>query len=284
MEKKDKEYHIRISANNPWFKLNLKEVWQYRDLIVLFTKKAFTVKYKQTILGPLWLFIGPIFSCVVYTVLFGRIAGLSTEGVPRLLFYLTSNAIWGFFSNCLNANTGTFVENARLFGKVYFPRLSIPVSRIFTSLIQFAIQMVLVIAFLVYYYFKGEVHPNLSAFYLIPIVLLQLGALGMGVGILISSLTTKYRDLYSLFGFGFQLWMYATPVVYPMSQIKEPLLRKFILINPVSMSMEAFRYVFLGVGHVDARIFILSCAFTLVMLTGGIMIFNRVERTFMDTV
>lgn len=284
MRDEEKEYHVQISAKHRWFDLKLDEVWAYRDLILLFTKKSFTVRYKQTILGPLWLLINPIMSSLMYTVIFGHIAGLSTDGVPKLLFYLTGDAVWGYFSTCLTSNAGTFTGNAGLFGKVYFPRLTIPISNILSALIQLMIQLLLVFGFGAYYVSQGMVSPNPSALWLLPVALLQMGLLGMGVGIIVSSLTTKYRDLSVLVGFGVSLWMYATPVVYPLSQVSEDLLRRMILLNPVTMPMEAFRYVLLGVGTLSLRHFILSWGITLVTMLIGILIFNRIERTFMDTV
>lgn len=284
MKDEKKEYHVQVSAKHRWFDLKLDEVWAYRDLILLFTKKSFTVRYKQTILGPLWLFINPILSSMMHTVIFGRIAGLSTDGVPKLLFYLTGNAVWGYFSTCLTSNAGTFTGNAGLFGKVYFPRLTIPLSHVLSALIQLMIQMLLVLGIGGYYVLHGIVSPNPTALWLLPVALLQMGLLGMGVGIIVSSLTTKYRDLSVLVGFGVSLWMYGTPVVYPLSQVTEDFLRRMILLNPVTMPMEAFRYVLLGVGTLSLRHFVLSWAITLVTMLIGILIFNRIERTFMDTV
>lgn len=205
-------YHIHISSKRKWFSFNLKEVWQYRDLIVLFTKRTFTLTYKQTILGPAWIFLNPLFSSIIYAFVFGGIAGMSTDGVPQILFYLCSNAIWIFFSTSVTKNASTFTANANVFGKVYFPRLTIPISNVLASVIQFCVQMILVAFFLTYYVIKGVVHPDWKLWLLIPLVLIHLGLLGLGCGIIISSLTTKYRDLAILVTFGVQLWMYATPV------------------------------------------------------------------------
>lgn len=277
--------HTHISAEHKWFQLNLREVFRYRDLIWLFTTRSFTVSYKQTILGPAWLFINPFISSVMYTIVFGQIAKLSTDGIPQILFYLCGNAIWGFFSNSLTNNSGTFVGNAYLFGKVYFPRLTMPISSMLTGVIRFGIQMILVLGFLIYYAIIGAVSPHWWAWILVPFILLHLGLMGMGLGIIISSLTTKYRDLSVLVSFGMSLWMYGTPVVYPLSQLSgNPILEKILLINPVTMPIELFRYAILGVGTLRAGYFILSIVFTLIVLFFGIIIFNRVERTFMDTV
>ena len=277
-------YHTHITAKRQWFELNLKEVWQYRDLIVLFTKRNFTVRYKQTILGPAWLFITPIISSLIYTFIFGGIAGIGTEGVPQLLFYMGGNAIWTYFSSCVTKNAATFTSNANVFGKVYFPRLTTPISNMLTSGIEFTIQMLIVLAFLVYYLILGAVQPHWLEWLLIPIVLLHLGVMGLGFGIIISSLTTKYRDLSILVSFGVQLWMYITPVVYPLSQAQEGHFRTLLLVNPVTAPVEVFRYALLGQGTIVPWALAWSWAFTLIVAIFGIMIFNRIEKTFMDTV
>ena len=277
-------YHTHISSKHNMLELNLKEVWRYRDLIVLFTKRNFIVKYKQTILGPAWIFLNPLFSSIIYAFVFGSVAGIGTDGVPALLFYLCSNAVWLFFSTCIVSNARTFTENANVFGKVYFPRLTTPISNMLSAVIQFVVQMILVGLFLVYYLIRGEVQPNWSAWLLIPLVLLHLGMFGMGCGIIVSSLTTKYRDLAVLVDFAVQLWMYATPIVYPMSELGNGWMKIILMINPVTAPVEVFRYAVLGQGTIMINSLILSIAITLLMLFGGIMIFNKVERTFMDTV
>ena len=278
------QYHTHITAKHRWFELNLKEVWRYRDLIILFTKRNFTVRYKQTVLGPAWLFITPIISSLIYTFIFGGIAGIGTEGVPQLLFYMSGNAIWTFFSSCVTRNASTFTANAGVFGKVYFPRLTTPISNMFTSAIEFAIQMMMVLFFLVYYLFRGAVHPHWLYCLLIPVVLLHLGIMGMGTGIIISSLTTKYRDLSILVGFGVQLWMYITPVVYPLSQADNGTFKTLLLVNPVTAPVEMFRYALLGQGTIVPWALGWSWGFTFLVALFGVMIFNRVEKTFMDTV
>ncbi|MDO4515221.1 MAG: ABC transporter permease [Lachnospiraceae bacterium] len=265
------------------FDLKLKEVWQYRDLIWLFTKRGFVVSYKQTILGPLWLFLNPLLTSVVYVILFGNIAKLSTDGIPQLLFYLSGNAIWTYFSGCLSGNASTFTGNARLFGKVYFPRLVIPFSNVLSSILRFGIQMILVLAVLVFYAAKGQVHPNWWAWLLLPVLLLWLGIMGMGIGLIVSSVTTKYRDLSVLVGFGLQLWMYATPVVYPLSVVHGSL-RALLLLNPVTQVVELFRYAVLGIGNVSVWNILWSWAVAFAAVLSGIVIFHRIERTFMDTV
>lgn len=278
------KYHTHITSERKWFELNLKEVWQYKDLIFLFTKRNFSLTYKQTILGPLWIFINPFITSVMYTLVFGNIAKIGTDGVPHLLFYLTGSAIWTFFAGCVNRNSHTFTANAGVFGKVYFPRLTVPISNVLYGMIQFFVQMIMVGFFLVYYICKGAVSPSWTNWLCIPVILVHLGILGMGVGIIISSLTTKYRDLSFLVGFGVQLWMYGTPIVYPLSQIGEGWLKQIVLINPVTMPIEAFRYAILGQGTVAFHYLILSWIITIVSAVFGIMLFNRTEKTFMDTV
>jgi len=280
----DNNYHIHISSKHSWMKLNLKEVWQYRDLIYLFTKRNFVVSYKQTILGPAWIFLTPLFSSIVQAFVFGGIAGIETDGVPMMLFYLCSNAIWAFFSSSLVNNASTFTANAYVFGKVYFPRLTTPISNILSSMIRFAIQMILVLGFMVYFLIQGTVSPNWGAWIMVPVELVHLGILGMGFGIIISSLTTKYRDLTVLVDFGVQAWMYLTPIVYPISTVTEGWMRTLLMINPVTSGVEMMRYAILGKGAVAWGFYGLSWAITLAVALVGIMIFNKVERNFMDTV
>ena len=279
-----KQYYTHISSERKRFELNLKEVWKYKDLIVLFTKRSFQLSYKQTILGPAWIFLNPFITSVIYTFIFGGIAGIKTEGVPHILFYLCSNAIWSFFGTSVTKNSQTFTHNAAVFGKVYFPRLTVPISNILSSVIQFGIQMIMVMGFLIYYVIVGEVHPNWTAWLFIPLILIHLGIMGLGFGVIISSLTTKYRDLAILVTFGVQLWMYATPIVYPLSTLGDGLMRTFLLINPVTTPVELFRYAVLGHGAVEPGFLILSVAITIIVAIFGIMLFNRVEKNFMDTV
>ena len=278
------DYHIHISSQHRWFQLNLKEVWQYRDLIYLFTKRSFVVSYKQTILGPAWIFLTPLFSSIVQAFVFGEIAGIETDGVPVLLFYLCSNAIWTFFSTCLINKANTFTENAYVFGKVYFPRLTMPISNILSCAIRFGIQMILVLLFMVYFLIQGQVAPHWAAWLLIPVELVHLGVLGMGFGIIVSSMTTKYRDLGVLVGFGVSLWMYLTPIVYPLSIAAEGWMKTLLMLNPVTIPVEIIRYAVVGKGTFLWGYYGLSWLLTLAVALLGIMIFNKVERTFMDTV
>ena len=283
-ETNPKRYHTHITAEHRWYELNLKEVWQYRDLIGLFTKRSFVVAYKQTILGPAWIFINPFITSVMHTIVFGNIAKIGTDGIPHILYYMASNAIWGFFSACVSNNASTFTSNAHVFGKVYFPRLTKPISNVLSRCIRLLIQMLMVGGFLVYYIFKDAVHPHWTAWLLIPFVIIHLGIMGMGVGVIISSMTTKYRDLSILVSFGIRLWMYGTPVVYPISQLDPGLLKSLVLLNPVTAPIEVFRYAVLGTGTIMPGYLAISWAFTIVVALLGIMIFNKVERTFMDTV
>ena len=278
------DYHIHISSKHRWFDLNLKEVWRYRELIALFTKRDFVVSYKQTILGPAWIFLTPLFSSLVQAFVFGGIAGIETDGIPTLLYYLTSNAVWAFFASCLTNNANTFTANAYVFGKVYFPRLTTPISNVLSSIIRFCIQMILVLAFMVYFLFQGTVDPNWLWWFMIPVELIHLGILGMGCGVIISSLTTKYRDLTVLVDFGVSAWMYLTPVVYPLSTLAEGWMRTALMCNPVAIPMELMRFAILGEGSIHWGFYGLSWLVTVVVALLGIIIFNKVERNFMDTV
>jgi lipopolysaccharide transport system permease protein len=272
-----------ISNRSGWLDTNLKELWRYRDLILLFVRRDFVAIYKQTILGPLWFLLQPLFTTIVFTIVFGKIANIPTDGLPQPLFYMAGIVGWNYFANCFSATSNTFVTNAGIFGKVYFPRLAVPVSVVITNLMTFVIQFVVFIAFLFFFYLKGSsVKPNLFIL-LTPYLILQMGILGLGFGILISSLTTKYRDLSFAVTFGVQLWMYATPIVYPMSQIPERWQWLFAL-NPMAAIIEAFRYAFLGAGSIKPLFLGISLAVTLVVLGIGIVLFRRIEKTFMDTV
>ncbi len=277
------QWDLVIRPQRSWFDLRLGELWHARDLVMLFVWRDFVSVYKQTILGPLWYLIQPVLTTVVFTVVFGRIASLPTDGLPQFLFYLSGIVIWGYFSECLNKTSQTFITNAHLFGKVYFPRLAVPVSILISNLVAFAIQYLLFIGFLVYYLAAGaDVYPNLWVL-LTPFLLLIMAGLGLGFGIIVSSLTTRYRDLRFLVTFGVQLWMYATPVIYPVSSIPARF-QWLILANPMTPILEAFRYAYLGAGSVNPAMLLYSAAFMLVVLLAGTLLFNRIEQTFMDTV
>lgn len=275
--------YTKITSKNRLLDVKLGEVWEYRDLIILFTKRSFSVSFKQTILGPLWLFLNPLLSSVMYMIVFGNIARLGTDGLPQMLFYLSGNALWGYFSSCVTKNATTFTENAALFGKVYFPRLAVPISNMISAAIRFLIQMIMVIGLLIYYVVLGTVSVRPIVAVILPLILVWLGILGVGTGIIISSLTTKYRDLGILVTFGIQLWMYGTPVVYPLSTVNGTL-KTIILANPASAPMELFRWALLGVGNPEPWSVAVSITATAAIAFAGILLFNKVERNFMDTV
>ena len=272
-----------VSSKQKWFSVNLKDIWKYRDLIILFVKRDLTTSYKQTVLGPLWIIINPLLSTTVFTVIFGVIAGIPTDGTPQFLFYMSGNILWNFFSSCLNRASGTFLGNARLFGKVYFPRLVMPISGILYNLINFMLQTaVYVILVIVYSLIGANVHPNLLII-LAPFLVLQTALLGTGMGLIISSITTKYRDLNVLVSFGVSLLMYITPVVYPISRVPENF-RWLMLLNPVAPIVETYRCAFLGSGSFEWQFLLISLAVTLALLFWGVIVFNKVEKNFIDTV
>ena len=277
-------YHIHVDAGPSPLPFDLRELLRYRDLIWLLTKREFQLSFKQTILGPFWIVIRPLLSSLVYLVLFGTIAGLSTAGLPKLLFYLCSSAVWGFFSGCINRNSSAFLQNARVYGKVYFPRLAIPLSNVLSTGIHFLIQMATVSAFGLYYLLRSELHPNWAFFPLMLPLLLVVAATGLGLGMIISGVTAKYRDLSFFVGTGMRLFMYVTPVVYPLSQLESGWLRHLVLLNPMTAPMEAARWILLGVGDVHAVSVVSSLVFCALALYCGLAVFRRVERTFIDTV
>lgn len=284
MEQGVNKYHTHISAKRAWFDLKLRELWRYRDLVMLFTKRNFILVYKQTILGPLWILLQPLMTTLIYAFVFGGIAGISTNGAPKLLFYLGGTALWGFFSTCLTKTSTTFSANARIFGRVYFPRLVTPISTVFSAGISFGVQFLLFIVFFAYYIIVGEVMPNYIGILLLPFILLYLGVLGMGLGLIITALTTKYRDLAMLVTYGVQLWMYITPIVYPASTVADSQFYPLIMLNPVTCAVETFRWTFLGVGELNLTYWLISICITITVAFLGIIIFNRVEKTFMDTI
>lgn len=272
-----------IRSKSKWYELNLKEIFEYKDLIKLFVKRNFSTRYKQTILGSAWLFINPLFSMICYTIVFGGIAGLSTDGVPKPLFYLSSNILWGFFAGCLGQTSATFTGNAGLFGKVYFPRMVAPISTVITAVFDYMIQFILFVVLTVVYAVCGQpIQLNIYVL-LLPVLLLELALLGMGMGIIISAATTKYRDLCILVGFGMTIWMYASPVIYSMELIPERFIKLYML-NPVAPVLLTFKYAFFGIGSVPWIYWGISWIVTITVLFLGMIIFNKVEKTFMDTV
>ncbi|MBO4693986.1 MAG: ABC transporter permease [Clostridia bacterium] len=278
-----KQWTAIIRPKNKLFDLKLKEVWKYRDLVRLFVARDFKTKYKQTVLGPLWFIIQPLFTTVIYNFVFGNIAGLSTDGIPGFLFYMAGNVPWLYFSTCITTTSNTFVDNASVFGKVYFPRLATPIATVITAMINFVIQFTMFLIFWVFFFFTGApIHINWLAA-LTPVLVIQMAILGMGFGIIISSLTTKYRDLQVLVGFGVSLWMYATPVIYASSSLS-PKMYNLLMLNPMSPIIEMMRYGWLGAGKISFFFWGISWITTFVVLFLGIVIFNKVEKTFMDTV
>lgn len=266
-----------------WFNFNLGEVWHYRDLIKLFVRRDFVAVYKQTILGPIWYLLQPLMMTMVFTIVFGKIANIPTEGLPHSLFYLSGIVMWRYFADCLEKTSNVFVTNARIFGKVYFPRLAVPLSVVISNLIAFAIQLALFVGFWIYFYLKGSNIQLHFTVLLMPLLVLQMAALGLGCGIIVSSLTTKYRDLTQLVGFGVQLWMYASPVVYPSSIIPEKY-NWLMALNPMFSIIETFRFVLLGTGAVSIGNMMTSAILTLLILFFGVVLFSRIEKSFMDTV
>ena len=279
-----------IKPRNKLFEVNLKEIWDYRDLLTLFVKRTITVAYKQTILGPLWWVIQPALTVIMYMVVFGGIAGLPTDGIPQPLFYLGGICMWQYFSSCLSSTANTFVTNSGIFGKVYFPRLIMPLATVISNLVRFGIQFGLFIIVYVYFAFKGMAPTPNWYFLLFPLLVVMMAGLALGFGIIISSMTTKYRDLQVLFSFIVSLWMYATPIVYPMSQVagKEAMgydLAFLMSLNPVTPIIESFKYGALSAGEfIGWDWLVYSFIIMLVVLALGILIFNRVQKSFMDTV
>jgi lipopolysaccharide transport system permease protein len=280
----DENWDMIIQPQRSLLDLRLGELWRYRDLVLLFVRRDFVAVYKQTILGPLWYLIQPLLTTITFTVIFGNIASLPTDGLPQFLFYMSGTVVWSYFASCLTKTSETFVQNANLFGKVYFPRMAVPVSILISNLITFLIQFALFLVFVVYFVLRGTpIQINWLWVALSPLLLLVMAGLGLGLGIIISSLTTKYRDLRFLVQFGVSLLMYATPVIYPVSSIPERF-QWIILANPMTPIVEAFRYAFLGAGTVNTGLLLYSFGFMVVVVFLGSVIFNRVEQTFMDTV
>jgi len=278
-----KKWDLVIRSKTGWFDLHLSDLWRYRDLTLLFVWRDFVAQYKQTILGPLWYLIQPLFTTALFTLVFSRVAKLSTDTLPPILFYMAGVTCWNYFAECLNRTSATFIQNAAIFGKVYFPRLSVPISIVLSNIIKFAIQFALFLVFVGYYYSQGAaIRPNIYVL-LTPVLLLIMAALGLGLGIIVSALTTKYRDLQLLVAFGVQLLMFVTPVIYPVSMVSQQY-RWLILANPMTALVEIFRYSFLGAGTFDLWHLIYSAGVTLMILCLGVVLFNHVERTFMDTV
>ncbi len=264
--------------------INLKEIWQYRDLIMLFVRRDFVSTYKQTILGPIWFFIQPLLTSLVYIIIFTFVAKLSTDGIPPLLFFLSGITLWNYFSDSFSKTSNVFIANASIFGKVYFPRLTNPISIIISNLFKFGIQLLLFVIVLIYFVATHQIGFKISIeILLLPVLVLLMALLGLGLGIIFSSLTTKYRDLTFLLQFGIQLLMYATPVIYPLSSASGKL-KTILLLNPLTSIIETFRKIFLGKGIINYEGLLYCSIFTLITLFIGVVIFNQVEKSFMDTV
>ena len=282
MENKNTEWTNVISSEHSLFKLNLKEVWDYRDLVYMFVKRDFVSSFKQTILGTIWFFINPIFTTVVYLIVFGNIANLSTDGAPKILFYLAGVTLWNYFSSSLGGTSNVFVGNAGIFGKVYFPRLVMPITIVISNLMRFGVQFLLFLVVFFYYWYKGEVAPNWWVLFT-PIFILMMSLFALGVGMIFSSLTTKYRDLSMLLTFGISLYMYATPVIYPTSMLSAKI-QPYAKYNPLTGIFEGFKYAWMGVGEFNPIMLVYSTIIILILLAIGTVIFNKVEKGFMDTV
>ncbi|HBM98431.1 MAG TPA: ABC transporter permease [Ruminococcus sp.] len=285
---KKEDFSTVIQPKTKWFDLKLKQVLEYRDLIFLFVKRNFVSKYKQTVLGPIWAVIQPLLTTVVFTLVFGNIAGLAPGGIPSFIFYLSGTILWTYFSSCLTQTANTFVANSHIMGKVYFPRLVMPISTVFSEMIGLAIQYVFLIIFLVYYTVTGQgVHPNLWIL-MTPLMILQLAVLSLGFGIIVSALTTKYRDLAMLVAFGTQLWMYASPIAYDMFSMGAfapgGKWHALYMCNPITSIVNLFRYGYLGIGTMEWNYYFIGWATTIVIFLIGVVLFNRIEKTFMDTV
>jgi lipopolysaccharide transport system permease protein len=272
-----------IEDKHSLFDLKLKEVWKYKDLIYMFVKRDFVSGFKQTILGPIWFFINPILTTIVYLIVFGKIANLPTDGAPPLLFYLAGVTLWNYFSSALTGTSYTFAGNANIFGKVYFPRLVTPISIVISNLMRFGVQMLLFVIVWIYYLTKGDIHPNWSWILLTPFLILLMAVFALGTGMIFSSLTTKYKDLNMILGFGVSLYMYATPVIYPASSLSG-IFKKLSYYNPLTGIFECFKYSWIGVGDFSPLMLGISTIIILVIFMIGLVIFNKVEKTFMDTV
>ena len=282
----EEDWDIEITPKSALLDLKLNDVWQYRDLLILLVKRDFIAFYKQTILGPVWFFVQPVITIVMYTIVFGNLAGIPTDGVPKPLFYLAGTIIWNYFADCLTKTSTVFKDNAGMLSKVYFPRLIMPLSIVFSNLVKFGVQFILFIILLVFYRLKGAVIQPNAFIFLFPLLIVFIAALGLGAGMMISAVTTKYRDLAFIASFGVPLLMYSTTVIFPLSEVllKHPNYQWFIKLNPVTAIIETFRYGFLGRGSFSWALLGYSSLITIFLLITGIIIFNRIEKTFVDTV
>lgn len=276
-------WDLIVGNKDSLFDLKFQEVWNYRDLLLMFVKRDFVSFYKQTILGPLWFFIQPLFTTLIFTFVFGNLAGLSTDNLPQPLFYLAGITAWNYFADCITKTSTVFKDNSNIFGKVYFPRLILPLSIVVSNLIRFGVQMILFLGMMIYYMIKGASFHVTMMLLTLPLLVILIALLGLGLGLIITALTTKYRDLSFLVSFGVQLLMYLTPVIYPLSAAPEKY-RQFIQYNPMTPIIETFRYAFLGAGTFSIASLIYSFALTMIFLFLGVIIFNKTEKSFVDTV
>lgn len=280
----EEHWDLIIKPKNKWHQIDLKAIWRYRDLLMLLVRRDFVAVYKQTILGPVWFFIQPVITALTFTFIFGRVAKISTDGMPPMLFYIAGITLWSYFSDCFSKTSNTFIANASVFGKVYFPRLIIPLSILVSNLMKLAIQLLIFISMWAYYlYTSNTIHPQWQFIWALPILIFMMAGLGFGFGVLISSLTTKYRDFTFLIGFGVQLLMYASSVVLPISSMS-PKVQSIMLLNPLTSVIEAFKFIFLGSGFFDVFYLLYGFGFMMVLVIISVIIFNKVEKSFMDTV
>ena len=271
-----------IESRHSLFDINLKELWHYRDLLVLFVRRDFVTVYKQTILGPLWFFIQPLLTTITFTIIFGNVAQLSTDGAPKIVFYMAGITLWGYFSTCLTTVSGVFNANAGIFGKVYFPRLIMPLTIVISNLMKFGVQFLLFICFVIYFTLQNQIQPN-NWIMMTPLIIVLMALISMGIGLILSSMTTKYKDLNQLIAFGVQLFMYATPVIYPSSSV--PLDYQWVVeLNPLVGLFDYMRFAYLGVGEFTILDLVYPSIFSIVILAIGVLVFNKTQKTFMDTV
>lgn len=281
--KTSQDWDLVVEGKSSLFDLKLYDLWRYRDLLLLFVRRDFVSFYKQTILGPLWFFIQPIFTTLVYVFVFGSLAGISTDGLPQFLFYLSGITAWNYFAECITKTSTVFKDNANIFGKVYFPRLILPLSIVASNLVRFGVQLILFFSMMLYFYMNGSDIQLTYVAFLFPVLVLLMAFLGLGIGLIITAMTTKYRDLSFLVTFGVQLLMYATTVIYPLSSAPEQY-RTLIELNPMTPIIESFRYAFLGAGEFSWSSLLYTTGITGVIFFIGLLIFNKTERTFVDTI
>ena len=278
----DEQWDSIIESRHSLFDLNLKELWYYRDLLVLFVHRDFVTVYKQTILGPLWFFIQPLLTTITFTIIFGNVAQLSTDGAPKIIFYMAGITLWNYFSTCLTTVSGVFNANAGIFGKVYFPRLIMPLTIVISNLMKFGVQFLLFICFVIYFVFQKQIQPNYCIL-ITPIIIVLMALISMGIGLILSSMTTKYKDLNQLIGFGVQLFMYATPVIYPSSSVPSDY-QWVVELNPLVGLFDYMRFAYLGVGEFAFSSLVYPSVFSVFILAIGVLVFNKTQKTFMDTV